>query len=251
MPFHHQFILAQTIKGILASGGNAMFASSTDFNFSGLKGQTKISRKGLHFYSAKATLVFSSGNPEFLNYFRDVLFNQKELMLGTLSLIPESIDHEELKAVSDSQKFLCLSPIVLLPGVFNDEKSKRFISPQEDEFSDLMYESTVQRMVASGRFSEAQIKDFYKFQIVPDKGYLERIEAGHKKFARIYPLFDLDIKYEVRGYTFPFTLYAPEPVQRFIYESGLGYFAHKGFGMLDIAQSNSISDVVEEEILYA
>lgn len=114
-----------------------------------------------------------------------------------------------------------------------------------------MYESTVQRMAASGRFNESQIKDFYKFQIVPDKGYLERIEAGHKKFARIYPLFDLDIKYEIRGYTFPFTLYAPEAVQRFIYESGLGYFAHKGFGMLDIAQSNSISDVVEEEILYA
>jgi CRISPR-associated endoribonuclease Cas6 len=86
---------------------------------------------------------------------------------------------------------------------------------------------------------------------VPDKGYLARIEASHKKFARIYPLYDLDIKYEVRGYTFPFTLYAPDAVQHFIYESGLGYFSHKGFGMLDIPNSTSVTDKVNEESVYA
>ena len=153
--------------------------------------------------------------------------------------------------MTDSQKFLCISPIVLLPGAFNDEKSKRFISPHEDEFSDLLYESTLQRMAASGRFTEEQLAGFYKFQVVADKGYLERIESGHKKFARIYPLYDLDIKYEVRGYTFPFTLYAPDAVQRFIYDSGLGYFSHKGFGMLDIAHSASINNRAQEEVVYA
>jgi CRISPR-associated endoribonuclease Cas6 len=251
IPFHHQHILAQTIKGILASGGHATFATSTDFNFSGLKGQTKISRKGLHFYSAKATLVFSSGNKEFLDYFSTILFHHKELIIGNLFLIPEAIEREDPVLVTDSQKFLCISPIVLLPGAFNDEKSKRFISPEEDEFSDLLYESTLQRMAASGRFAEEELASFYKFQVVADKGYLERIESSHKKFARIYPLYDLDIKYEVRGYTFPFTLYAPHPVQRFIYESGLGYFSHKGFGMLDVSHSASISNKTQEEAVYA
>jgi CRISPR-associated endoribonuclease Cas6 len=251
IPFHHQHILAQTIKGILTIGGNPAFSNVTDFNFSGLKGQTKISRKGLHFYSAKATLVFSSGSNEFLNYFETVLFKHKELMVGNLLITPESIEKEEPVLVADSQKFLCLSPIVLLPGAFNDEKSKRFISPEGDEFSDLLYESTLQRMAASKLFTGAQLSDFYKFQVVPDKGYLERIESGHKKFARIYPLYDLDIKYEVRGYTFPFTLYAPAAVQRFIYETGLGYFSHKGFGMLDVSRSTSINNRSLEEAVYA
>jgi CRISPR-associated endoribonuclease Cas6 len=243
--------LAQTIKGILVSGGHTEFATSTDFNFSGLKGQTKISRKGLHFYSAKATLVFSSGSSELMAYFQEVLFKQKELIVGNLFLIPESIEPEEPVLVTDAQKFLCISPIVLLPGAFNDEKCKRFISPNEDEFSDLLYESTLSRMNTSGKYSEEELTSFYKFQIVPDKGYLERIESGHKKFARIYPLYDLDIKYEVRGYTFPFTLYAPDAVQRFIYERGLGHFAHKGFGMLDVAHSNPVSSKSAEDAIYA
>ena len=251
VPFHHQHLLAQTIKGILASGGHSDFATSKDFNFSGLKGQTKISRKGLHFYSAKATLVFSSGTKELIEYFQEILFKQKELIVGNLFLNPESIEPEEPVLVTDAQKFLCISPIVLLPGAFNDEKSKRFISPFDDEFSDLLYESTLSRMSALGLYSEDDITSFYKFQIVPDKGYLERIESNHKKFARIYPLFDLDIKYEVRGYTFPFTLYAPEAVQRFIYERGLGHFAHKGFGMLDVAHSNSVNSKSAEDAIYA
>ena len=251
VPFHHQHILAQTIKGVLASGSDPMYATSTDFNFSGLKGQTKISRKGLHFYSSKATLVFSSGSKGFLEYFSSVLFKHQELMVGTLFLVPESIEREDPILVTDSQKFLCLSPIVLLPASFNDEKSKRFISPEEDEFSDLLYETTLQRMASSKRFDESQLSELYKFQIIPDKGYLERIESSHKKFARIYPLFDLDIKYEVRGYTFPFTLYAPEAVQRFVYESGLGYFSHKGFGMLDVPHSTSISNASVVDVVYA
>jgi CRISPR-associated endoribonuclease Cas6 len=251
VPFHHQHLLAQTIKGILASEGHTDFAASTDFNFSGLKGQTKISRKGLHFYSAKATLVFSSGTKELIEYFKEVLFRQKELIVGNLFLIPESIETEDPVIVTDAQKFLCISPIVLLPGVFNDEKSKRFISPFDDEFSDLLYESTLNRMSTSGLYPEEDLTSFYKFQIVPDKGYLERIESNHKKFARIYPLFDLDIKYEVRGYTFPFTLYAPEAVQRFIYERGLGHFAHKGFGMLDVANSNPVNTKSAEDAVYA
>ena len=251
VPFHHQHLLAQTIKGVLATGGHSEFATSTDFNFSGLKGQTKISRKGLHFYSAKATLVFSSGTRELMEYFQEVLFKQKELIVGNLFLMPESVEAEEPVVVTDSQKFLCISPIVLLPGAFNDEKNKRFISPHDDEFSDLLYDSTLARMSSSGKFTEEEIAGFYKFQIVPDKDYLERIESGHKKFARIYPLYDLDIKYEVRGYTFPFTLYAPDAVQRFIYERGLGYFAHKGFGMIDVAHSKSVSNKSAEDAVYA
>ncbi len=251
VPFHHQFLLAQTIKGLVMLGKNEKYFSFTQYNFSGLKGQIKISRKGLHFYSSKVTLVFSSSDKEFIDYFKSVLFQQKELLIGNMQLVPESMEPEEPVSITDSVKFLCISPIVLVPASFNDESGKRFINPELDEFSDLLYDSTIARMEASGKFTAEQLADFYKFQLVADKDYIHRIQASHKKFARIYPLYDLDVKYEVRGYTFPFTLYAPQPVQQFVYENGLGHFSHKGFGMLDVANASSIRNEADLEVNYA
>jgi CRISPR-associated endoribonuclease Cas6 len=251
VPFHHQFLLAQVIKGLVILGGNKDFFNFTQYNFSGLKGQIKISRKGLHFYSSKVTLVFSSPSKEFIDYLLHVMFAQKEVIVGNLQLIPESFESEEPVVIGESMKFLCISPIVLIQASFNDESGKRFISPETDEFSDLLYDNTIARMEASGKFPPDKLASFYKFQLVADRDYINKIQASHKKFARIYPLYDADIKYEVRGYTFPFTLYAPLPVQQFVYENGLGYFSHKGFGMLDVANSNSIRKEVNVEEEYA
>ena len=241
VPFHHQFLLAQAVKGIVMLGGNSAYFSFHQFNFSGLKGQIKISRKGLHFYSSRVTLVFSSPSKEFIDYFLATLFAQRELLIGNLQLVPESHENEEAIAVGEAVKFLCISPIVLLQASFNDEHGKRFISPEADEFSDLLYDNTMERMEASGKFPTDKLGDFYKFQLVADHDYLTKIQTTHKKFARIYPLYDSDVKYEVRGYTFPFTLYAPQPVQQFVYENGLGHFSHKGFGMLDVANPSAVA----------
>lgn len=234
-------------------GGNKEFADYKQFNFSGLKGQIKISRKGLHFFSSKITLVFSAADQPFLDYFLGVLFAQKDLMIGNLQLIPESFENEDPVTITDSVKFLCISPIVLLPGAFNNDNAKRFISPEEDEFSDLLYDSTIARMEASGKYTPEQLADFYKFQVVADQEYINKIQSSHKKFARIYPVYDSDIKFEVRGYTFPFTMYAPQPVQQFVYEHGIGHFSHKGFGMLDVANADSKTSHSEpkEEYNYA
>ncbi len=251
VPFHHQFLLAQTIKGLVMLGGKSEFASYIQYNFSGLKGQIKISRKGLHFYSSRVTLVFSASDKSFLDYFLGVLFEQKELLIGSLQLVPEAVENEDPVTIGDSVKFLCISPIVLVPASFNDESGKRFISPESDEFSDLLYDSTIARMERSGKFPPEALAQYYKFQVVPDKDYIERIQSSHKKFARIYPLYDLDVKYEVRGYTFPFTLYAPQPVQQFVYEHGLGHFSHKGFGMLDVANHNGANKASNLEMNYA
>ncbi len=251
VPFHHQFLLAQIIKGMIVAGNEARFQQFTHYNFSGLKGQTKISRKGLHFYSSRITLVFSTADKEFLDYFLKILFEHKEIMIGMLQLTPELVEREEPVTVSETVKYLCISPIVLLPAAFNDESAKRFINPETDEFSDLLYEATISQMQTSGKFTAEQLADLYKFQLVPDKHYLQKIQSAHKKFARIYPLFDSDIKYEVRGYTFPFTLFASPTVQQFVYEHGLGHFTHKGFGMLDMANNDSIRKNADMEMVYA
>lgn len=232
-------------------GGNPDFLSTTEFNFSGLKGQTRISRKGLHFFSNRVTLVLSSGLPGFVEYFTQALFNQRELTIGNMVLIPEKTEQESIPVLSESGKYLCLSPLVLLPGVFNDETGKRFIGPTDEEFSDLLYENTLARMEATGRYSAEDLSGLYKFQLVPDASYLQRMEANHKKYSRIYPMFDSDIRYEVRGYTLPFTLYASPSVQNFIFENGLGQCTHKGFGMLDISGANPIRQDSAEELQYA
>jgi CRISPR-associated endoribonuclease Cas6 len=59
------------------------------------------------------------------------------------------------------------------------------------------------------------------------------------------------VRFEIRGYTFPFTLYAAKDVQQFVYENGLGYFTYKGFGMLDIASNDPIHRSTQEEMSYA
>lgn len=251
VPFHHQYLLAQVIKGLLVFGPDKSFLDFNHFNFSGLKGQTKVSRKGLHYYSSKVTLVFACPDKTFMDYFTKQLFAQREIIVGNLHLEPESIESEEPVQIGDEARFLCISPIVLLAPGFNDDRGKKFINPDSDEFSDLLYESTIHRMEATGKYTAEQLSSFYKFQIVPDKDYIQRIQASHKKFARIYPLYDNDIKFEVRGYTFPFVLYAAKEVHQFIYDNGLGQFTHKGFGMLDIANNDSIHRATEQEMTYA
>ena len=126
------------------------------------------------------------------------------------------------------------SLLVVIPA-FNEEAGKRFINPDSDEFSDLLYESTLTRMEKSGWYTPEQMESFFKFQVVPDMVYVNKLKEQQKKFARIYAVYDLDVKYEVRGYTLPFTLYAAPEVQDFVFKCGLGAFTHKGFGMMDLA----------------
>lgn len=251
VPFHHQYLLAQVIKGLLIFGPDKLYLDFNQYNFSGLKGQTKVSRKGLHYFSAKVTLVFACSDKGFLDYFLERLFEQKEVIVGNMHLVPEAVEAEDPVTINDESRFLCISPIVVIPAAFNDESGKKFVSPESDEFSDLLYDSTLSRMEASGKFTAEQLASFYKFQIVADRDYIQRIQASHKKFARIYPLYDNDVKFEVRGYTFPFTLYAAKEVQQFIYENGLGYFTHKGFGMLDVANNDSIQRTPQHDVTYA
>jgi len=224
------------IKGVLVSATDDRYSNFNDYNFSGLKGQTKISRKGLHFYSSRVTMVFSCFDKEFIDHFLAQLFGFPEIAIGSLKLSPDAVELEELDAeLSEATKFVCISPVVLKTPKFQSDAAKAFIHPNLDEFSDMLYESTMERMEKSKRFSAEEVSSFYKFQVAADRDYLEKLSAEKKKFARIYPVYNQDIKYEVRGYTLPFTLYAAREVQEFIFNSGLGNLTHKGFGMIDIA----------------
>ncbi|SEJ48857.1 CRISPR-associated endoribonuclease Cas6 [Cyclobacterium xiamenense] len=237
LPFHHQYILAQFLKGLIVKGGQETFFNYNYFNFSGLKGQTKVSRSGLHYYSSLVTLVVSAPDEAFIDYLLEQVFKTPKIELGNLILSPEYTEKEIEPPLETSNKFVCISPLVLLTPTFDDESGKRFINPDTDEFSDLLYESTLTRMEKSGWYNQEQMESFYKFQVVPDMNYVNKLREQQKKFARIYSVYDMDVKYEVRGYTLPFTLYAAEEVQDFVFKCGLGAFTHKGFGMLDLANN--------------
>lgn len=237
VPFHHQFLLSGLVNSLLDKY-KGDFQNFDLYNFSGLKGQTKVGKEGLHFYSNKVTLVFSSPNEEFIDFFVKALFRQQQVEIGKLLLIPLSVEKEIPAQLATESKYICISPMVVISPMDLSVDAKKFISPGVDSFSDMLYESTMNRMEKSGRYTIEEISSFYKFQIVPDKNYLTKIREEEKKFARIFPAFDKSNKYEVRGYTLPFTLYADTQVQDFVFNCGLGVFTHKGFGMLDLANAD-------------
>lgn len=239
VPFHHQHLLAQLTRELVNMQGE-LYHNFMDYNFSGLKGQTKISRKGLHFYSSKVTLVFASSRTEFVQAFLRNLFSQPEVQVGSLVLKPEYVEQEHLPKLNEVVKYVCLSPIILTDPTVDIYQNKKFVSPQADDFSDLLYENTLLKMERTGNYSKEQIASFYKFQIAPDKNYLKKIKDDDKKFARIYTIQEGGQRLEVRGYTLPFTLYAAREVQEFIFISGLGALSHKGFGMVDMANADAI-----------
>jgi CRISPR-associated endoribonuclease Cas6 len=230
--------LTDFIKETLAEGNEERFLSFPYYHFSGLKGQTKISKKGLHYTSQKTTLVLASPSQEFIDYFLFNLFKKENVQLGELILTPLSVEKEIPSVMTDEVKYVCISPIVIVdPRFANSQNPKGFILPDTDLFSDLLYEITMIRMEKLGAYTAEQISSFFKFQIVPDKEYLNKIKTEEKKFARIYTVPLDDQRYEVRGYTFPFTLFAAPEVQQFLYDCGLGTFNDRGFGMVDLAST--------------
>ncbi len=226
VPFHHQYYLYRLFRGLITKCGDETLVNFKKYTFSGLKGQTKISKSGLHFFSNKITLVFACDDKLFVDSIIKSIFSYEVLKVRNLSLKPLTVELEPDIDFQEEMSFICISPIVLLHPKFSDESAKQFIHPLSEEFQRLLIESIAEKMEDESLKSEISFK--------PDKTYTERIEAQGKKYSRIYPLYDQDVPFEVRGYTLPFTLQAPVVVQKHIFNNGLGLFNDKGFGMADI-----------------
>lgn len=233
VPFHHQNLLSGFIKKLIVKEAPEKYGNFTFYTFSGLKGHTKVSRKGLHFFSKRVTLVLSSSEKEFVDFIINAFFNLKTFELGALKLTPIQVDIEHPPVFEDNMKFICISPIVLTPPQFDEKECKAFVSPTGDRFSELLQQTVINRMRKFG-IADKQLKEYDEFRLKPDGRYLKKIKESGKKFARIYPVYQEDIKYDLRGYTMPFSLDAPKEVNEFVYTCGLGVCTNKGFGMIDI-----------------
>lgn len=241
LPFHHQGLIVDLIND-LKSGMSPEFENYDFFCFSGVKGQTKVTKTGLQYNSKKVTIVFSCLSEDFAVQLVQSLYKREFIELGELVLEPDTVEKEKESILGEAVKFISISPIMVVP---NAEDDKEFIDPNDDRFSDAIYETTMSRMEKTGLYSEEDFKSFFKFQIVPDNEYLKKIKQKNKKFSRIYTTGSLGQGEEFRGYTLPFTLFAAPKVQDFIFTCGFGDYASHGFGMLDIANIDPLGRVVE------
>ncbi len=232
VPFHHQSFIAEIFESLILDLSEN-FRNYSFFCFSGLKGQTRLGRGGLKYSSKKVTVVITSANADFIRILITKVLRAEVFQIGDLQIVPESADEELPVSFSNEMKYLCISPIIPADG-FNNE-----IDPFSNDFSDLLYESTIDRMVDFG-IKIINIKDVQKFQIIPDSDYINRLKASNKVFSRVYSIDDGDNKdQKVRGYTFPFKLFGAPEIQDFIYTCGLGLYCASGYGMLDGTNGSS------------
>ncbi len=245
--FHHQHLLAKFSQQVIAKC-DTKYRDFRYYNFSGLKGQIKVGKGGLHYLSSKVTLVFSSLNVDFINNFLNALFSIQQLQIGEMELSPDSIEMETDLDFDGKTKFVCISPVLIVDPILHSEENKSFYEPDTDDFADLLYEATMLRMEKSGMYSPDQISSFNQFQLSPDKEYLKRMNEDDKKYSRVYQTYISGEKFDVRGYTFPFTLLAAPEVHTFIFHCGLGALCENGFGMIDIANSDPISRTIKYDL---
>ena len=242
LPFHHQGLLVDLIENIKSELGGE-YSQYDLYSFSGVKGQTKVTREGLQYNSSKVTIVFSCLSEDFAVQLVRKIFEKEYIELGQMFLLPDTVEKEKDSVLGEATKFISISPIMVVPQ--DEEDVKMFIDPNDDRFSDAIYESTMSRMEKSGLYSEEDFASFFKFQIVPDNEYIKKIKKKNKKFSRIYTTGSLGQGADYRGYTIPFTLFADPVVQEFIFNCGFGDFSSHGFGMLDIANIDPLNRVVD------
>jgi CRISPR-associated endoribonuclease Cas6 len=234
LPFQHQHLLHKLVEQLL-DGTDFEHPEAAIYNFSALKGQTKVSRMGLSYLSNRVTLVLSSLSNSFIEVFKTQLFKHKLLEIGEIILTPEFTEEEKIIDFTTSMKYLCLSP--LIPSNTLTESTMGLLAPET--MSDMLYESTLYRMEKSELYTPQELEEYYQFQLVPDIEYLQKLSIEEKKPARPYFLYKHDqVSQELIGYTFPFELYAHPAVQNFIYYTGFGEFTNQGYGMLDTVNNN-------------
>ncbi len=229
IPLHHQSLIADSLNQILeVTGGD-----KTQFNFSSLKGTSKIQNGFMRFLSSKVTLVLSSRNAEQLEQLVAKVFEAPYFAVGKMNLMPRSHEFIADPEFATKMRYLCISPLILVDPHNDPDKSQVTIDPTSQEFSDVLYEQTLDRMEKAG-FSEADLNNFAEFDVQPDHEYVQKLNETGKKFARYYRATDGST---MMGYLLPFTLHAHPDVQKFIWESGVGALTDQGYGMVDLVKA--------------
>lgn len=243
VPLHHQKIISAFMDEVIRE----IPASSDYYCFSSLKGTSKVQSGQIRFLSSKVSLVLSAPEQEFTEQWVKKIFDRRLVSFAKLTLVPKSyeiIPDPEFKTV---MKYVCISPMIPQLQFETDAEGNipEALDPRSHEFSDLFYDSILDRMEKAG-FTQEQLEKFAEFEIMPDPTYIQKILDTHKKFARIYKNNN---NQTIFGYLLPFALHAHPQVQKFIWECGIGNFTNQGYGMIDVVGNMAASaPVASDEI---
>lgn len=231
IPLHHQKLLADALKPVLRSVSD----DPSLFNFSSIKGTSKIMKGFMRMLSSKVTLVISSRKKEMLEQAVNALFKEKELTVSKMKLLPKSYVHIPDPEFGVKMRYLCISPLILHDPAKEPHKAQEQPEPSSHAFSDILYNVTLDKMEKAG-YSESQLSSFAEFEYTPDADYVHKITAAGKKFVRHYQSSSGN---SMAGYLLPFTLHAHPLVQEFIWQSGIGALTEEGYGMVDIVKQHA------------
>ena len=231
VPLHHQKIISAFMEEVIRE----LPIQSEFYNFSSLKGTSKVQNGQIRFLSSKISLVISAPETEFVEQWVKKIFDRRLVSFAKLTLVPKAyqvINDPDFKTV---MKYVCISPLVPQQPFVADEVTPEPMDPRAQEISDLFFETILNRMEQAG-FTEKQLNEFAEFEITPDPDYIERLLASQKKFARIYKN---NMNQTIFGYLLPFTLHAHPQVHKFIWDCGMGLFTTQGYGMIDVVGGES------------
>ena len=231
IPLHHQ----QLLSGFLKQHIHQLAVKTDIYVFSSMKGTSKVQSGFMQFLSSKVTLAISSNNDEFVESLVKRIFEEQNIEIGKLSMMPKSQELIVEPQFQTKMKYVCISPIVLSNPEKDAELAQNSIDPSSHQFSDMLYNSLMDRMEKAG-FSNEELDSFAVFEVTPDKDYVSKIVSSGKKFARIYKD---DEDNQMMGYLLPFALHAHPKVHKFIWDCGIGLLNNQGYGMIDLAKEES------------
>lgn len=238
IPLHHQKLVYTAFKEIM----DETSVKSDFYNFSSLKGTSKIQNGFMRFLSFKITLVVSSSNDSFVKQWVKNLFEKSSIQIGKLVLTPKTYQLIPEPVFETQMKYVCISPIILTDPDKEPDLSQKIIDPLSHEFSDLLYHAVTENMEKAG-FSDQELNSFAEFEAMPDQEYVNKILQTGKKYARIYKN---NAGSTMIGYLLPFTLHAHPTVHKFIWDCGMGVFTQEGYGMIDVATPSGIREGEED-----
>lgn len=213
------------------------------YNFSSLKGTSKVQNGQIRFLSSKISLVISAPEAEFAEQLVKKIFDRRLVSFAKLTLVPKAyqvIPDPDFKTV---MKYVCISPLVPQQPFIAEDIAPEPLDPRTQEISDLFFETILNRMEQAG-FTEKQLNEFAEFEITPDPQYIDRLVASQKKFARIYKN---NFNQTIFGYLLPFTLHAHPQVHKFIWDCGMGLFTTQGYGMIDVVGNEAAADLSDTQ----
>ena len=225
IPLHHQKLLTDSLTPFFET----LTTDKTLWNFSSLKGTSKIMNGFMRMLSSKVTLVISGRNKDYLDQVIKMIFERPYLTVGKMNLIPKNYDIIPDPDFQTKMRYLCISPLILHDPNKQNEKAQEQVDPTSHEFSDIIYNEVLDRMEKAG-YTEAQLNEFAEFEFMPDQDYVTKINTTGKKFARFYKCMS---GVTMMGYLLPFTLHAHPEVHKYIWEAGIGVLTDEGYGMID------------------